>query len=146
MAVCGFSAGGHLCASLCVHWEDIHDAREEYERISNRPDAAVLCYPVITSGEKAHRDSFRALLGENASKEDLEYMSVEKYVTDQTSPAFIWATVTDDLVPVENGTPLPEEFREAMENGKADAQKRMPNEEVAVWPELAAQFLRRIFK
>ena len=33
VAVCGFSAGGHLCASLCVHWEDIHDAREEYERI-----------------------------------------------------------------------------------------------------------------
>ena len=46
----------------------------------------------------------------------------------------------------ENGTPLPKDFREAMENGKADAQKRMPNEEVAVWPELAEQFLRRIFK
>ena len=102
LAVCGFSAGGHLCGSLCVHYEDIQDQSEMYRGISNRPDAAILSYPVITSGEKAHRGSFTALLGADASSEELEYMSLEKQVTKQTPPCFLWATATDETVPVEN--------------------------------------------
>lgn len=102
LTVCGFSAGGHLCGSLCVHYEDIKDESAEYSRISNRPDSAVLSYPVITSGEKAHRGSFIALLGEDASPEELEYMSLEKQVTEKTPPCFLWATATDEAVPVEN--------------------------------------------
>jgi acetyl esterase/lipase len=102
LVICGFSAGGHLCGSVCVHYEDVEDANPEYAGISNRPDAAILSYPVITSGEKAHRDSFRALLGEDAGKEELSYMSLENCVTADTPPAFLWQTATDDLVPVEN--------------------------------------------
>lgn len=102
LTVCGFSAGGHLCGSLCVHYEDIKDESAEYSGISNRPDSAVLSYPVITSGEKAHRGSFVALLGEDASPEELEYMSLEKQVTEKTPPCFLWATATDEAVPVEN--------------------------------------------
>ncbi len=102
LTVCGFSAGGHLCGSLCVHYEDIQDMSEEYGHISNRPDSAILSYPVITSGEKAHRGSFIALLGDDASPEELEYMSLEKQVTEQTPPCFLWATATDETVPVEN--------------------------------------------
>lgn len=98
--VCGFSAGAHLCGSVCVHWEDIPD--EEYEKISNRPDAAILSYPVITTGDYAHRDSFLALLGTEAGQEELSYMSLEKQVTRNTPPCFIWQTATDELVPVEN--------------------------------------------
>ena len=81
IVVCGFSAGGHLCASLCVHGKDIKDSDEKYQKFSNKPDAAVLSYPVITSGKYAHRDSFVALLGKNSTKKELEYMSIEKYVT-----------------------------------------------------------------
>lgn len=102
LAVCGFSAGGHLCGSLCVHYEDIQDPSEMYSRISNRPDAAILSYPVVTSGEKAHRGSFIALLGEDATLEELEYMSLEKQVTERTPPCFLWTTATDETVPVEN--------------------------------------------
>lgn len=102
LTVCGFSAGGHLCGSLCVHYEDIQDPSGEYDGISNRPDSAILNYPVITSGEKAHRGSFIALLGEDAALEELEYMSLEKQVTGQTPPCFLWATATDETVPVEN--------------------------------------------
>lgn len=102
LIICGFSAGGHLCGSLCVHYEDIVDGAEEYAGISNRPDAAILCYPVITSGENAHRDSFIALLGNDATLEELEYMSLEKQVREQTPPCFLWATATDEAVPVEN--------------------------------------------
>lgn len=102
LTVCGFSAGGHLCGSLCVHYGDIQDESAEYSGISNRPDSAILSYPVITSREQAHRGSFIALLGEDASAEDLEYMSLEKQVTENTPPCFLWATATDETVPVEN--------------------------------------------
>lgn len=91
-----------MCGSLCVHYKDIGDNSVEYSGISNRPDSAILSYPVITSGDEAHRGSFAALLGEDASAEELEYMSLEKQVTGQTPPCFLWATATDETVPVEN--------------------------------------------
>lgn len=102
MAVCGFSAGAHLCASLCVHYSDISDPDPKYAPISARPDAAVLGYPVITSGEYAHKDSFTALLGADAGEKELEYMSLEKHVTDDMPPCFLWQTASDESVPVEN--------------------------------------------
>ncbi|MBR6321868.1 MAG: alpha/beta hydrolase [Lachnospiraceae bacterium] len=102
LAVCGFSAAGHLCASLAVHYMDDVEENPNYAGISNRPQAAVLSYPVITSGGFAHRDSFTALLGADASEEMLHYMSLETQVTKDTVPCFLWQTVTDELVPVEN--------------------------------------------
>lgn len=103
VSVCGFSAGGHLSASLAVHYDDpsIRPAGE-YEGISNRPDAVILSYPVITSGEYAHKDSFTVLLGEHATPEEWEYMSLEKHVKKTTPPVFLWHTATDETVPVEN--------------------------------------------
>ena len=98
--LCGFSAGAHLCGSLCVHWEEITDLK--YIHVSNRPNGAILSYPVITSGENAHRDSFVALLGDAPTEEDLEWASLEKQVTKDTPPIFLWQTVSDELVPVEN--------------------------------------------
>lgn len=102
LSVCGFSAGGHLSASLCVHWQDVADPDPEYAGIPNRPDAAILSYPVITSGEYAHRGSFDALLGRDPDPEQLSYMSLETQVTDKVPPCFLWQTAEDDCVPVEN--------------------------------------------
>lgn len=102
LAVCGFSAGGHLCASLCVHWKDVPDPDPRYAGISNRPNAAILSYPVITAGEYAHRGSFDALLGQDPDPRELEYMSLEKQVAADTPPCFLWQTAEDDCVPVEN--------------------------------------------
>lgn len=111
LALCGFSAGGHLCASICVHHEDIIEDKEAYAGISNRPDAAILSYPVISSGEMAHRDSFLTLLGEDATQEELEYMSLDKQVTKNTPPCFLWLTATDMLVPAENSYLFAEALR-----------------------------------
>lgn len=109
LVLCGFSAGAHLCGSVCVHWEDAEDTNPAYKDISARPDAAILSYPVITSGEHAHQDSFRHLLGQDIydrqdgeARELLDYWSLEKHVTDKTPPVFLWQTITDELVPVEN--------------------------------------------
>ena len=66
-----------------------------------RPDGMILCYPVITSGEFAHRGSFENLLGEREA-ELTEAMSLENRVSDKTPPTFLWHTFEDNAVPVEN--------------------------------------------
>lgn len=126
VAICGFSAGSHLCGSLCVHYADVED--KKYPEISNRPDGAILSYPVITSGKFAHQDSFRALLGADIYKDKnaafegipgcktagdaLEYMSIEKHVTKNTMPCFLWHTVTDDCVSMENSMMFAKKLKE----------------------------------
>lgn len=104
IAILGFSAGGHLCGSLAVHYVDEYlKETGEYRGISNRPDAVVLCYPLITTEERyTHKDSLYNLLGADASSSQLEYMSLERHVSGNTPPVFMWHTVTDELAPVEN--------------------------------------------
>ncbi len=98
----GFSAGGHLAASLGTFWnkEFVYEALKiEPERI--RPDGLILAYPVITAGEFAHQDSFRALLGEEY-EEKKELVSLENQVGEDMMPVFLWHTFEDESVPVEN--------------------------------------------
>lgn len=103
--VLGCSAGGHLAASMGVFWKEEFLAealglRKEEQRLL-RPDGMILCYPVITSGEFAHRGSFQNLLGEREAELSAK-MSLENQVNADTPPAFIWHTFEDDAVPVEN--------------------------------------------
>lgn len=98
IAVCGFSAGGHLAASLGCLWNTA-DAGQPGQ--TARPDAMILSYPVITSGEFRHDGSFRALLGPDYEKRLAEF-SLENRVSEHTPPAFIWHTNDDDIVPAEN--------------------------------------------
>ncbi len=99
----GCSAGGHLAASYCCMWKE--DFVEEKLGITNRaqlrPNGLLLCYPVITSGEHAHRDSFVKLLGERYD-ELLDKVSLENAVNENVPRTFIWHTFTDQAVPVEN--------------------------------------------
>ena len=80
-------------------------------------------YPVITAGEYTHIYSIQALLGKNPTAEELDYYSVEKNVTKDTPPCFLWQTVTDDLVPVENTYLMAESLRK---NGVLYAQYAFP--------------------
>lgn len=104
IAVCGFSAGGHLAASLGVFWKEKYI--QEILRIQegmNKPNAIILCYPVIScKKEIAHRDTFYNLLGYNQEEKIYEGMSLENHVNKDTPPAFIWHTFDDNLVSVEN--------------------------------------------
>jgi acetyl esterase/lipase len=103
IAVCGFSAGGHLAASLGVHWDkdylkDIAGIWTEF----NRPNALILCYAVLSAETATLQGSFHNLLGANASPELLREMSLEHHVTPQTAPTFLWHTYDDMAVPVEH--------------------------------------------
>ncbi len=103
IAVCGFSAGGHMAAMLGNLWnEKVVTERLGIEFGENKPNGMILSYPVITGGEFAHRGSFEKLLGENPDKDILFKCSLENSVGEQTPPAFIWHTLTDGAVPVEN--------------------------------------------
>lgn len=105
ISVLGFSAGGHLAASVGVHWskacilKNIPEAKKELVK----PNKLLLSYPVITSGEYAHNGSMLNLLGEeNQTQELLEFNSLEKQVTKDTPKSFIWHTYEDASVPVQN--------------------------------------------
>jgi len=68
-----------------------------------KPNGIILSYPVITSGEFAHTGSFECLLGEDYNDLDKrKEQSLEFQVSRDTPPTFLWHTVTDDCVPVEN--------------------------------------------
>ena len=105
IGVIGFSAGGHAAAALGVFWnEDYISESIGMPKGLNKPNALLLGYPVITSGDKAHRGSFDALLGDDRKDDPewLEKMSLEKQVSQDTPHTFMWHTMADDCVPVEN--------------------------------------------
>lgn len=101
--VCGFSAGGHLAGSLGVLWNN--EIIEKYLDIKNeevKPNAMILCYPVISSGEFAHKGSFDSLLGQKEAEISRENLSLEKLVSIETPKTFLWHTFDDGTVPVQN--------------------------------------------
>jgi len=91
---CGFSAGGHLAAMLGCLW---HETPQDNLA---RPTGMILCYPVISGGEYAHRGSFENLTGGDTAL--TEALSLEKRVDERTVPAFIWTTADDGAVPAMN--------------------------------------------
>ncbi len=103
VGILGFSAGGHLAASASTIFDAGNpDAADPIQRFGSRPDAAVLCYPVITTRELTHGESIANLLGPDADPDLREAMSLETRVTPQTPPTFLWHTRDDSAVPVEN--------------------------------------------
>ena len=104
IVVQGCSAGGHLAANYGIAWNS--PFLTKLMGMENDPEqlcvaGLLLCYPVITSGEKAHEESFRNLLREQY-EEKKEELSLENQVTPDTPPTFLWHTATDETVPVEN--------------------------------------------
>lgn len=108
IAVCGFSAGAHLACSLGTKWNmEFLGAQGQ-----NKPNAMILAYPVISSDNTIwHEGSFKNLMGDGA---DYSEMSLEKCVSEITPPTFLWHTVEDGTVPVENTL----RFAEALQKNK----------------------------
>jgi acetyl esterase/lipase len=103
IGILGFSAGGHLASSVGTHIDSGRpEAPDPIERVSSRPDAMVLVYPVITMGAETHPGSRQNLLGPNPSPDAIALLSNEGHVTKETPPTFLVHGVDDEAVPVEN--------------------------------------------
>jgi acetyl esterase/lipase len=161
--VCGFSAGGHLSASLCVYWNGEFLCRGLGCKAETfKPDGALLCYPVI-SGEKGirHQGSLENLYGASFTPEDEAAFSLEKHAGPHCPPTFIWHTAADGAVPVENSLV----FASALSRHKAPFELHvfpqgahglsLANRSVGIeespemakvrrWPKLAIDWIKRI--
>jgi acetyl esterase/lipase len=127
---------------------------DKTDEISQRPDALILCYPVISSGEHGHVGSFNNLLGEDADSSLREKYSLEKRITADTPPTFLWHTGEDAGVPVENSLlwclglrkyKIPFElhvFPEGRHGLGLGVDPAVP--EIKVWPELCATWLKKM--
>lgn len=102
--VMGFSAGGHVAGSLATRFDaDVAPPADAIDRLSARPDAAVLMYPVVTMKPgAAHAGSRRNLLGETPSAEMTDKYSLETSPPANTPPTLLLHAADDASVPVEN--------------------------------------------
>lgn len=150
IAILGFSAGGHLAASAGVlHAPGDPASADPIERASSRPDAVILCYPVITFGDQRHQGSADNLLGPDADAGARDAVSLERHVGPDTPPAFLWHTADDASVPVEHsllfagalraqGVPFALHVYPHGRHGLGLANEEPP---VATWTALCAQWL-----
>jgi acetyl esterase/lipase len=102
--VIGFSAGGHLAASMANLWNSsVLSDTLGCESDTLRVNASILCYPVILSDPKlTHEGSIANLICHKHDPELREFLSMDKRVGEQTPPTFIWHCADDGCVPVEN--------------------------------------------
>lgn len=160
IAILGFSAGGHLCASYGTLWNRDFLQLPGMQSEQNKPNAMVLCYPVITSGEFTHEPSMINLIGEHPSDELRQLVSPELQVTEATPPAFIWHTFADSTVPAENALLMASALRKAnipfelhiypegphaMSIGTAEGTIHAPDPHIATWVPLCRDWLKLQF-
>ncbi|WP_236557546.1 alpha/beta hydrolase [Arthrobacter sp. 9AX] len=93
----GFSAGGHLAATLATAVATGNAALDVPGAV---PDLTVLCYPVVSYTQAVHQGSVDNLVGPSPSADLLAELSAELRVTAETPPAFVWHTADDAAVPV----------------------------------------------
>ncbi|WP_275776545.1 alpha/beta hydrolase [Paenarthrobacter sp. Y-19] len=97
VGVLGFSAGGHLAATLSVQVATGDPAVDASAAV---PDLSILCYPVISFVDAAHQGSVDNLAGTGADVDARRALSAELGVDAATPPAFLWHTADDDVVPL----------------------------------------------
>jgi acetyl esterase/lipase len=104
IGIMGFSAGGHLASTAATHFDaGTADATDPVDRVSCRPDFAILGYPVISlTAEFSHKGSIKNLMGATPDAAALENLSNEKQVTKETPPTFLFHTGEDTGVLPEN--------------------------------------------
>lgn len=149
IAIMGFSAGAHVSGSLLCHYK--------YYGSDSKPDLGILCYPVITTGEGCHKGSVRWITN-GCDKALMEYYSLERQVSSDTPPCFIWHTVEDQSVPICNSLKFVEALLEknvsveyhmyrAGKHGLSTAKREVGTElkEVQSWMDLLISWLSSMF-
>lgn len=155
IGILGFSAGGHLAATAATMFDRASFLRDEdpVDEVSSRPDAAVLCYPVISMADGVTHNGSRAnLTGIDAETEETLAMSAELAVTPMTPPAFIWHTADDNAVPIANSYRMAEALSangvtlelHVFPHGPHGMGLAENDDVVGQWPALAVKFLKKL--
>jgi acetyl esterase/lipase len=152
IGIMGFSAGGHLASTAATHFDPGNPgATDAIDRVSSRPDFAVLVYPVITfTTPYLHQGSRDNLLGPNPDPKLVENLSNELQVTAATPPTFLFHTTTDPVVPVENSVLFYLALRKAGVPAEMHIYAQGPHgvglattdEALSTWPARLADWLR----
>ena len=98
----GSSAGGHLAASFCTENRDV-----------SKPNALILTYPVISMNEHTHADTRRNLCGVHPDPATYERLSVERHITKDFPPTYVWNGTDDRSVDPKNSRALAQALQEA---------------------------------
>ncbi|MDD4316986.1 MAG: alpha/beta hydrolase [Victivallaceae bacterium] len=152
IAILGFSAGGHLACSTGIIFDELDVmAGDSADSFSARPDAMILCYPVISGVNMPNRGSLLNLLGKECLPQELAEYSWELRVKKSTPPSFIWHTAEDLAVPVENSLNFAAALRShnipfelhIFPHGRHGLGLGVDNTipEIQIWPELCARWL-----
>ncbi len=103
IAVCGFSAGGHVAASLGVYWNDPEIMeRSGCKNGENKPNALILGYPVISTSWMENGNHLPRLIGDNDWDSTYKKLNLQTGVGKHTPPAFVFHTARDAGVPAKD--------------------------------------------
>jgi acetyl esterase/lipase len=152
IGIWGFSAGGHLASAVATHFDAGQpDAVDPVERVSDRPDFAILAYGVLSmESEITNPGSRLNLLGPNPDPALVEQFTNARQVTRDTPPCFLFHTGADTVVPVQNSVNfyiallhagVPAELH-VFEQGKHGAGMGVGNPQLSKWPELLEGWMR----
>lgn len=155
VAVCGFSAGGHLtCTSATMYNFEAYTKIDSIDSLSARPDAFIPCYPVVTMDKSfTHLGSRQNLLSAEWESEELaELFSNEKHIDENTPPCFIWHTANDGAVPVKNSLELASALAEKkvyfelhiFPDGCHGLGLAYDRNDIGIWSECACTFLKNL--
>jgi acetyl esterase/lipase len=152
LGMIGFSAGGHVAASLAVHYSArVYDPVDAADNLSARPQVVGLLYPVIAMGTHAHLGSRDALIGKNPSEALIAAYSPDRHVTADTPPTLIVHAADDPAVPLENSfgmfaalrsANIPSELHVFEKGGHGFGLRLPPGATALHWPGLFLAFAR----
>ena len=154
VAIMGFSAGGHLAASLTVRFDaKVYDRIDAVDDLSARPDLSGLIYPVISMTEgPVHAGSRKQLLGPAPTPEQIAAYSPDQTVTGREPPVILVHAADDGVVPVSNtilmftalrARKIPTEMHVFEEGGHGFGLRAIAGKTVAAWPELFVAFSKK---
>ncbi len=162
--VCGFSAGGHLAASLGTRWhtKEVNEALD-IPFGSNRPAGMILSYPVLCYFDKTHFGTFKNAFGtDQPTQEQIEFCSLERNLSaEHTPPAFLWHTSDDPSVNVQNTLRMATALSEigvkfethifphgphgiALANEVTASDPNKIDDRIAMWVDLAAGWMKTV--
>ena len=154
VAIMGFSAGGHLAASLTTRFDaKVYDRIDAADDLSARPNLSCLMYAVMSMADgPVHLGSRKQLLGVSPTAEQIALYSPDQNVTDRLPPVFLVHAADDKTVPVANSLmmftalkakAIPAELHVFEEGGHGFGMRFITGKPVAAWPELFATFAKR---